>query len=199
MKWILRYLVQGLLVAVPIVLTFLVIVWTVAKVDGFLMLPVPGLGLVITLAFFIALGFLASSVVGTRLIAEAEQALQRLPLVKILYNAIKDLIGAFVGNKKSFNRPVAIDIGQGVHVFGFATRDALPIAGFEGHVAVYLPQSYNFAGNIVIVRREAVTALDVRSSEVMTFVVSGGISGNLAAGRADADRGSVPPPPLDAV
>jgi uncharacterized membrane protein len=199
MKWTLRYLVQGLLVAVPIVMTFFVVVWIVAKVDGFLMLPIPGLGLVITLAFLVALGFLASSVVGTRLITEAEQALQRLPLVKILYNAIKDLIGAFVGNKKSFSRPVAIDLGQGIRVFGFATRDTLPLPGFEDSVAVYLPQSYNFAGNILLVRRDTVTPLDVRSSEVMTFIVSGGISGNLTAARTDADGGSVPPPPLTAV
>jgi uncharacterized membrane protein len=196
MKWLLRYLVQGAIVAVPVVMTLYVTYLLVMTVDGFLHLPIPGLGLIVTLILLTLLGFLASSVVGTRVIAEIESSMQSVPLIKILYNAIKDLIGAFVGNKKSFNRPVAVKLPGGeFFVFGFTTRDPLSLPGFDGHVAVYFPQSYNFAGNIVIVPRAAVTPLDVRSSEAMTFIVSGGISGNLAAPRSDAENPSEPPPP----
>jgi uncharacterized membrane protein len=199
MKWLLRYLVQGAIVAVPVVVTFWVVFLLVTTVDGFLHMPVPGLGLILTLIFLTLLGFVASSVVGTRVIAGVEASLQRLPLIKILYNAIKDLIGAFVGNKKSFNRPVAVKLSGGdMHVFGFATRDPLYLPGFEHHIAVYFPQSYNFAGNVMIVPRTSVTPLDVRSSEAMTFIVSGGVSGNLSAPRSDAERPSQPPPAADA-
>jgi uncharacterized membrane protein len=168
----------------------------VLTVDGFLPLPIPGLGLVVTLGLLTLLGFLASSVVGTRVIAEIEKSLQGVPLIKILYNAIKDLIGAFVGNKKSFNRPVAVRLPNSeVYMFGFATREDLQVPGFEGHVAVYFPQSYNFAGNVLIMPRAFVQPLEVRSSEAMTFIVSGGVSGNLAIGRSDAERPSMEPAP----
>src|SRR5688572_18139563 len=161
MKWLLRYLVQGAIVAVPIVVTLYITSLVVITVDGFLPLPVPGLGLVLTLILLTLLGFLASSVVGTRVINEIEKSLQSVPLIKILYNAIKDLIGAFVGNKKSFNRPVAVRLPGGeVYMFGFATRDELQVPGFEGHVAVYFPQSYNFAGNVLVVPRALVQPLE---------------------------------------
>jgi uncharacterized membrane protein len=193
MKWLLRYLVQGAIVAVPVVATLYVTSLLVLTVDGFLHLPVPGLGLIVTLVLLTLLGFLASSVVGTRVVAEIEKSMQSVPLIKILYNAIKDLIGAFVGNKKSFNRPVAVKLpGGDFHVLGFTTREALGLPGFEGHVAVYFPQSYNFAGNVLIVPRAAVLPIDVRSSEAMTFIVSGGVSGNLTV-RGESER---PPPPL---
>lgn len=45
------------------------------------------------------------------------------------------------------------------------------------HVAVYFPQSYNFAGYLAVVPREQVEALNVSSAELMTFIISGGISG----------------------
>lgn len=195
---LLRYLVQGALIAVPIVVTLYVTYLLVMTVDGFLHLPVPGLGLLVTLLLLTGLGFAASSVVGKRLITVAEQTLQRLPLIKILYNAIKDLIGAFVGNKKSFNRPVAVKLpGDELHVFGFTTREAIALAGFDDHMAVYFPQSYNFAGNVLIVPRHRVTPLDVRSSEVMTFIVSGGVSGDLTAARGAFERPSEPPSAAD--
>lgn len=193
MKWLLRYLVQGAIVAVPIVVTLYITSLVVLTVDGFLPLPIPGLGLVVTLILLTLLGFVASSVVGKRVIAEVEQSLQGVPLIKILYNAIKDLIGAFVGNKKSFNRPVAVRLqGSDFYMFGFATRDSMQVPGFEEHVAVYFPQSYNFAGNVLVVPRAQVQPLEVRSSEAMTFIVSGGVSGNLAIGRSDAERPSQP-------
>jgi uncharacterized membrane protein len=196
MKWLLRYLVQGAIVAVPVVMTLYVTYLLVMTVDGFLHLPIPGLGLIVTLILLTVLGFLASSVVGTRVFAEIEASMQRVPLIKILYNAIKDLIGAFVGNKKSFNRPVAVRLpGGDFYAFGFVTREALPLPGFDGHIVVYFPQSYNFAGNILVVPRASVVPIDVRSSEAMTFIVSGGISGSLSVPRGDPERPSEPPSP----
>ena len=177
MKWILRYLVQGALVVVPVAVTVYVIVYLVTTIDGLVPVGVPGLGLVLTLGLITLLGFLATSVVGTRIVAQVERMLGRLPLVKVLYNAIKDLVGAFVGDKKSFNRPVAVRLpGQVGHVFGFATRESIPFEGFDDHVAVYFPQSYNFAGNVLAVRREWITPLQAPTSDVMAFVLSGGVS-----------------------
>jgi uncharacterized membrane protein len=178
MKALFRYFAQGVLIAAPIAMTLYLVYAIVKAVDGFLGLGAPGLGLVVTLALLTTLGFVASSVIGTRLLTLPDRVLKRLPLVKILYTAIKDLVGAFVGNRKSFNRPVAVQLPGGLGaIFGFATRDSLAVLGLDGHVAVYFPQSYNFAGNLIAVPRAQVTPLDVKSSELMTFVVSGGVTG----------------------
>jgi len=190
MRALLRYLAQGTLVAVPIAITVYVVVECVTFIDGLSGFDVPGLGLAVTLGLLVALGFVTSSVVGNRLVAVAERWLGRLPLVKILYQALKELVGAFVGDKKGFDKPVRVELGAGVVGFGFVTREALPLAGLGGHVAVYFPQSYNVAGNVVAVPAERVTALDVKSSELMSFVISGGIAG-LGAKAARA----VPAPP----
>jgi uncharacterized membrane protein len=71
---------------------------------------------------------------------------------------------------------------------GFLTRDKLTF--LEDHVAVYLPQSYNFAGNVIICRRDLVTPLDVNSADLMAFIVSGGVSKT----RHEAES-MMPPPP----
>jgi uncharacterized membrane protein len=118
--------------------------------------------------------------------------MKRVPLVKLVYTSIKDLIGAFVGDRKSFDKPVLLYLSQGsaVKLLGFVTRDGLSQLGHADHVAVYLPQSYNFAGNVVIAPRELIEPLDVPSSEIMTFIVSGGVSG-LGVGQS-----LLPPPSM---
>jgi uncharacterized membrane protein len=178
MRTLLRYFAQGAFIAVPIVATLYVVVAIVSFIDGLLHFDVPGLGLLVTLGLLTLLGFVASSVIGSRLVQLAEAMLGRLPLVKILYSAFKDLVGAFVGNKKGFDKPVLVRLpGSELGAFGFATRELLPFPGLEEHVAVYFPQSYNFAGNVVVVPRNSVTPLAVKSSELMSFIVSGGITG----------------------
>jgi uncharacterized membrane protein len=107
-----------------------------------------------------------------------EKIFTRLPVVKILYTSIKDLIGAFVGDKKSFDRPILVTAPEGgAKALGFITRDSLELLGLTDHVAVYFPQSYNFAGNLIIYPRDRVSPLDADSSEVMAFILSGGVSG----------------------
>jgi uncharacterized membrane protein len=117
-------------------------------------------------------------VVGKSVFQFTDRMLSGMPLVKLLYTSIKDLIRAFVGDHKSFDQPAVVTVVPGgPRVLGFLTRDALHMLGMPGHVAVYFPQSYNFAGQLAVVPREHVELLDAPSSEVMTFIVSGGISG----------------------
>jgi uncharacterized membrane protein len=104
--------------------------------------------------------------------------------VKLVYSSIKDLINAFVGERKSFDKPVLVRLSpdDSVRALGFVTREALASLGLPEHVAVYFPQSYNFAGNLLIVPHDAIQPLSVSSGELMTFIVSGGVSG-LGVGR----------------
>lgn len=183
-KTFFRYLVRGCLVAAPLGLTVYIVYLTLKTIDGWLPVPVPGLGLLLTIGLLALIGFLTSNVVGRGVVELLDQVLQRVPLVKLVYTSIKDLIGAFVGDKKSFTHPCTLRIGDGpLKVLGFVTRDSLPMLGLPGHVAVYLPQSYNFAGNLIIAPNKCVEPLDVPSAELMTFIVSGGISG-LGAGQS---------------
>ncbi len=75
-----------------------------------------------------------------------------------------------------------VKLGTSSHakIIGFMTRENLDNFGLNDHVAVYLPQSYNFAGNVLIFPKEAVTLLNIESSDVMTFIVSGGVAGQQA-------------------
>ena len=102
----------------------------------------------------------------------------KLPVVKMLYSAIKDLIEAFAGEKKSFDRPAIVELtAGGPKAVGFITREGLEFLSLSDHVAVYFPKSYNFAGSVLIFPSDRVTPLDVDSSEAMALVVSGGVSG----------------------
>jgi len=105
--------------------------------------------------------------------------LDRAPLIKTLYTSIGDLLSAFVGEKKRFNKPVLVKISAdgGVEKLGFITEEDLSELGIAGDkIAVYLPHSYNFSGNLFIVSRDRVTPIDRNASEVMKFIVSGGVS-----------------------
>lgn len=175
---LLRYFAQGVLIAAPILLTLYLVITLMAAIDGLMHVPIPGLGLVTALCLLTLLGFVASSVIGKRAVSLAEGVLRRVPLVKLLYRALKDLVGAFVGERKGFDRPVVVQLSEGGPVvLGFITRENVALEGLESHVAVYLPQAYNFAGNLVFMRRSSLKPLDVKSSELMSFIISGGIAG----------------------
>jgi uncharacterized membrane protein len=190
MKQLVRYFVQGCLVTAPIAITVYVVMFVLTTLDQIMPVKVPVLGFLLLVAIVTAIGFVASSVVGEAVVREGERWLNRVPLIKVLYNSIKDLIGAFVGDKKSFDKPVMVSLvpGSSAKALGFLTRDKLTF--LEDHVAVYLPQSYNFAGNVIICRRDLVTPLDVNSADLMAFIVSGGVSKT----RHEAES-MMPPPP----
>jgi uncharacterized membrane protein len=107
-----------------------------------------------------------------------EDVLKRLPFVRLLYSSSKDLLSAFVGEKRRFDMPVVVSLygDAGPKAIGFVTKESLAEFGLADHVAVYLPESYNFAGNLFVVPRSRVTPIDAESADVMAFVVSGGVA-----------------------
>jgi len=191
---LIRYFVRGCLVLVPLAVTGWIVWGTLSFVDRLLPFAIPGVGLVVTLSLVTLVGLFTSNVIGKRVFQLTDRALSGMPLVKLLYTSIKDLIRAFVGDHKSFDRPAAVALTPGgARILGFVTRDGLHMLGMPDFVAVYFPQSYNFAGQLAVVPREQVELLDAASAEVMTFIVSGGISG---FGRGQS---LVPPPTLTSV
>lgn len=170
---------EGLLILVPVVTTIYVAWMILEAIDGWLNIPIPGLGILVTLMLITITGRYASTMFVQKLLDLMEGVLIRAPFVKILYTSLKDLIAAFMGEKRRFDQPVLVALstnGYGQAV-GFVTRSDLKFLGLLNHVAVYFPQSYNFAGHVLIFPREQVRPLEVESADVMAFIVSGGVSG----------------------
>ncbi|MGB5311217.1 MAG: DUF502 domain-containing protein [Polyangiales bacterium] len=182
MRTLTRSFAQGLLVLAPVAITIWVVVFTVTTLDDWLDTGIPGLGIVIAAIGITIIGYLTGTVVGNKLLEWLEAGMQRVPLIRILYNALRDLFGAFVGGKRKFDKPVAVEMNQhGLKVLGFLTAEHFDDPQLEGHVSVYLPESYNFAGNLVVVPKERVRPLDADGAEFMAFIVSGGVTAMNAA------------------
>jgi uncharacterized membrane protein len=182
MKKLIDYFLKGLVIFVPITLTVFLLVWVFTSLDAVFrdLLPryFPGLGLLLTVVLIILVGFLASNFLGKMLFGLIEKVFTRLPLVKLLYSAVKDMIEAFAGEKRSFDKPVIATLTPdgSAKVVGFVTQESLDNLGLSDYVAVYLPQSYNFAGNVLLFPKESVKRLSIESSQAMAFIVSGGVS-----------------------
>jgi len=176
MNWLLKNFLRGLVIVVPIAVTVYLLVQAFLALDRLLRLPTPGLGIAILLGATVLIGALAGNFFGKKLFALTELLFSRAPIVRIVYAAIKDLLEAFVGNKRRFDRPVAIQVSDHVRTFGFITRDDLTSLGMPGEVAVYVPFSYTWDGCLLVVARERVTALEADSASIMALVVSGGVA-----------------------
>lgn len=178
MKRLSQYFLHGLLVLVPVAVTMYVCYQLFTKIDRLLGLPIPGLGLVVTVAGITLIGFFSSNFLTRNLFSLVDKLFTKLPYIKMLYSAIRDLVYAFVGDKKGFHRPVLVRLfpENDVQVVGFLTREGLESLGLSESVAVYIPQAYTFAGYLVVVPKDRVTPLPIESSKAMAFIVSGGVS-----------------------
>ena len=182
MRTLTRSFAQGLLVLAPVAITIWVVVFTVTTLDTWLNTRIPGLGIVIAAVGITIIGYLTGNVVGNKLLEWLEAGMQRVPLIRILYNALRDLFGAFVGSKRKFDKPVVVEMNaHGWKALGFLTAERFDDPQLAGHVSVYLPESYNFAGNLIVVPKERVRPLDADGAEFMAFIVSGGVTAMNAA------------------
>jgi uncharacterized membrane protein len=187
MNRILRYFLQGLIITVPVVITAFVIYKIIRLVGSFVELfgtivsPVvdPFIVLSITIGLILFMGMLGSSIILKPIFNVFDHALEHTPFIKTIYSSIKDLLSAFVGSKKRFDKPVLITINKenNVQQLGFVTKEDLNELGItEKKVAVYMPMSYSFAGNLIIVPSSQIQAIDASSAEVMKFIISGGVT-----------------------
>ncbi len=192
MRFLLRSFFRGLLVVVPVVTTLYILVRLFSWLDGLVPWPESmasfrGAGVLLIFLSMVVVGALASNVVARWFFRGVERLFERLPLVKLIYSSLRDLISAFVGDAKKFEAPVAVRIAGQAKILGFITRTDMAEFGMADHVAVYFPQSYNFAGQVMLVPRDDVTILEAASSDVMTFIVSGGVSGERAVEDSPAE------------
>lgn len=172
------YFLRGLLVVVPLTIV-LTAVWKAFEwLDGLIIFDIPGLGILALLAIIIGAGFLASTLLFKPFEDIGNILLDRIPILKKLYGAIKDVVEALVGTKRKFDRPVLVRFLENspLEKPGFITNEDLSRMGIEGDkVAVYMPHSFAWSGNVYIVPVEFVKPVDMKAGEMMTFIVSAGV------------------------
>ena len=177
-KTLIKYLLQGLFYVVPVGVTIYLIVWLVVKIDGIINLDIPGLGLVAILVGVTLIGFLGSHFFVSYL-RPLDRAMEKTPLIKLVYSSMKDLMSAFVGKKKQFKTPVLVKTGEGIDFerVGFITKEDLSELGISADkVAVYFPFSFGINGQVLIVPKKNISTIQASSSDVMKFIVSGGVT-----------------------
>lgn len=176
---VVRYFFSGTLFIVPLVATVYFIYVSFRWLDNLLGLPYPGLGVLMIMGGITAFGYLTTNFAFRTAGNWLDQIINRIPLVKLIYSALKDLLGAFVGDKKKFNKPVLVRINKDNNLYqiGFITQPDLSELGLKDMVVVYFPHSYAFSGFHYFVPRENVQPLDVSGPQAMKFIVSGGVSG----------------------
>ncbi len=201
MRRLAGYFLRGLVIMAPLALTVYVCYSIVTAIDSWIPIDIPGVGFAITIGLITVVGALGSNVLTAGVVKLIDGLLERLPFVRMLYGTAKDFFEAFVGDKRRFDTAVLVTLypASEAKALGFMTRKDVEMFGLTNHCAVYLPHSYNFSGQLLLVPREHVTLVDSGSAELMSFIVSGGVtdkSGTPAAGVrvitaavADGDRG----------
>jgi len=194
---LLRLFLQGVIILAPISLT----IWTVVAVFNWIddILPntlhnlfpglvhidrfglpqrIPGIGFVVFIGIALFVGYISSSFLVGRLVEIADNMLERIPGIKLIYSTVKDFVEAFAGNKRKFNKAVLVSVmADDVWQVGFITQEELHEFHLQEYVAVYVPQSYAFAGHLYFVKRDRVKVLtDISSTDAMKFAISGGVT-----------------------
>ena len=180
MRNFLNNFLRGLLLLVPMAAAMYVVYYIYTMLDSLIDFGIPGFSFVIVILLITFVGFFTRKY-NTGLFIWFEDLVNKVPLLSLIYSSIKDLMNSFVGEKKKFNKPVLVKVENNLYKPGFVTSDDLKDIGLPGMVSVYLPHSYNFSGNVFITDKKNIKPLKNSSSEVMKYIVSGGISGKIKA------------------
>jgi uncharacterized membrane protein len=188
-----KLFLKGLAVVIPVVLTAAVtwwLAWGAERLLGRLLkilLPegwyIPGLGLLVAVALIIFVGLLSHVLIFQRLFKLGESLLNRLPLVKTIYNAAKDFIGYFSPDSTAMDKVVLVRLpGQDFELIGFVTRESFISLPFEPEaedpVAVYMPMSYQLGGYTLFINRDCLRPIDMTFEEAMRLVLTGAVTGH---------------------
>jgi len=182
---------KGLATILPVTLTFYLIYWlgmTAERALRPLMIAIlpydfywPGLGLLAAIGIIFVSGIAVNAWLVKRLFDLSEALLDKIPLVKSVYGALRDFMDFFSREKKEdqLNNAVAVKIGN-MHLIGFQVRDEvgglMPTSEDEDLVAVYLPLSYQIGGYTICIPRHAVQRLEMSNEDTMRWILTAGLS-----------------------
>ena len=188
MKTIGRILLKGLLTILPIGLTLYFVYWLGVTTESLLSGPLklvlpagfyrPGMGLIAGFIVLFAVGLLVNAYVVRRVLGFGESLVLRVPVVKTVYAALRDLTGLMRGGGSSeLERVVLVRFGP-ARLIGFVTQEDATIPGIGSDtalVAVYLPMSYQIGGYTLYLPRERIEPTELTVEAAMRIVLTGGL------------------------
>lgn len=183
MKWFSKYFFNGLILIVPITITAFVVIYIFSFTDRLLgqYLPIhfPGVALIVVLLVIVLVGWLSSHWLLKNVIGYGERLLGSIPVVKFIYNSVKQLATAVFESQKLLQNAVLVPYPHpGVKSLGFLMPElSAPLAEkfSEEHVCVFVPMSLNLtAGFNIIVPRRDIIPLDVTSESALQYVITAG-------------------------
>jgi uncharacterized membrane protein len=200
LQWLRRSFIAGFFVTVPLFVSIAALVWLFGIIDGLtgpfyeaILGPehVPwGLGIVTTLVFILAVGAIATNVIGKRLVQRTEYYLLKVPVFRTIYAPVKQLTAAFSpDNEFGFKRVVMLEDGQRSSL-GFLTKEFTVDRGNgpETLLAVYVPTNHLYLGDIVICDRSRATFPDISVEEGIRIFLTGGMA---LPSRVQGTRGDI--------
>jgi uncharacterized membrane protein len=196
LKRLFQYFLQGLIILAPIIITVYAVTALFNFIDNILpeafgrifphwwvdergnAVKIPGIGFAVLILTVVFVGYVSSSFVVGRLVDLFDTILERTPGIKIIYSTVKDFFEAFAGNKRKFDKAVLVSVqDREVWQIGFITQEELMQFGLDEYVAVYIPKSYAFTGELFFLKKERVRLLTgISSAEAMKFAISGGVT-----------------------
>jgi len=187
-----RYFVTGMIVIVPIWITIIAIRAVVNLIDGtFALLPpavqprtyVPffGIELLIALLLIIIVGIITSNFIGKKFIAIGEIILAKIPVVKTIYQGVKQLTTGILSEKKMFSRVVLLEFPiKGLFFVGFVTGEGsqiIPDNGGRKMLKIFIPTTPNpTSGFFCVAGEDEVKYLDMSVDEAFKLIISAGFS-----------------------
>jgi len=209
-----RYLINGLLIWVPVLVTVLVVRFILELMDQTLLvlprslrpdtlfgLHVPGIGAILAVLIVLLTGLLVTNFIGRALVAIWEDALERIPFVRALYGGVKSFSETILSNSgKSFKQVLLVEYPRaGIWSIGFQTTDNLPEINAklgEEQVCVFVPTTPNpTSGFIFMMPRRQVRALNMTVDEAMKMIVTLGVVTPDVVHEPGAARSVAPPAP----
>ena len=189
-----KYFVTGLLIWIPLVITFVVLAWIITTLDQILLLVpptlrpdallgfhVPGIGVVVSLVVIVATGLAAANFVGQRMVRFWEGLLSRIPVVKSIYYSVKQVSDTLLSsNGQAFRKALLIQYPRaGMWTIGFQTGvpggDAAHHLGGD-FVSVYVPTTPNpTSGFFLMLPRKDAIELDMSVDEALKYIISMGV------------------------
>lgn len=183
-------LLTGIITVLPIVLTLYLLYWLAISSEQVMgralqwVLPevvyFPGLGTIAGLILVFLVGLLMKAVLVRQLFSFGESVVYRLPIIKSVYRAIRDLFDFFSPKKEQFGRVVTVTV-NGMEMIGFVTQEdpqRLPESlRNPDSVLVYLPMSYMIGGFTLLIPKKDIKPCLMNMEEAMRFVLTAGITG----------------------
>ncbi|MDE2825531.1 MAG: DUF502 domain-containing protein [Gemmatimonadota bacterium] len=182
-----RTMVSGLIALIPLTITIAVLSWLLTWLDSFaapvirrllgLDTHIPGLGILLMLIVIFLAGFVASNVLGRKLITWFEDLMMRLPVARRVYHPVRKILDTFTmtGETRTWKTVVVEYPRRGAWMIAFIAGDMPSEEPRDDLVSVFVPNTPNpAAGRVVIVPRRDVVPVDLSVEEALEFVVSGG-------------------------